>query len=332
MQLSDIGEFGLIRRIQSHSAGDPTVIIGIGDDCAVTRSSPETVTLSTTDMLVERVHFDLSFTSPYLLGRKSLAVNLSDIAACGGIPRHALLSLALPKDLPLTFIDDFIRGFTDLASEQRVTLIGGDTCASPGPLIISVTLTGEQKPEMAVLRSGAQQGDLILVSGTLGDSALGLKLLQGGYRVTAETAPHPAVQRHLDPAPRNALALSIASAGLATAMIDISDGLCADLGHILELSGCGALLDLPLLPRSEALREAALSGEDTDQIILAGGEDYELLWTISPDKVAELTQLRETAGVPLTVIGSITSEQGLLLRKADGSIVLPTATGYNHFV
>ena len=193
MTLNELGEFGFIGRIATSAGSGGGVVLGIGDDAAAVIPTPGLQTLVTADMLVEGVHFDLAFTPPFELGRKSLAVNLSDIAAMGGIPRFALLSLAIPPGLSLEILDPFIAGFTSRAKEHGVTLIGGDTCSSRSGFVISVTLMGEQEPERIVRRSGAGGGDLLYVTGFVGDSALGLALLRQGERVGA------AITRHLDP-------------------------------------------------------------------------------------------------------------------------------------
>ena len=178
-KLSEVGEFGLIDRISSHVGQTEGVVTGIGDDSAVTALTPGMQLLTSTDMLLEDVHFRRAWHDPYRLGRKSLGVNISDIAAMGGIPRWATLSLAVPADLPLDVLDEFTRGFLAMAREHGVGLIGGDTCSSRSGLIISVTIMGEQHPELIVRRSGARPDDDIWVTGTLGDAALGLALLEG---------------------------------------------------------------------------------------------------------------------------------------------------------
>ena len=189
-KLSEVGEFGLIDRISSHVGQTEGVVTGIGDDSAVTALTPGMQLLTSTDMLLEDVHFRRAWHDPYRLGRKSLGVNISDIAAMGGIPRWATLSLAVPADLPLDVLDEFTRGFLAMAREHGVGLIGGDTCSSKSGLIISVTIMGEQHPELIVRRSGARPDDDIWVTGTLGDAALGLALLEGKIVAPADV-PHP---------------------------------------------------------------------------------------------------------------------------------------------
>jgi thiamine-monophosphate kinase len=223
--LKELGEFGFIDRIANKVAPGTGVAIGIGDDAAATLQKACSLTLTTTDMLIEGVHFDLSFCDPFTLGRKSLAVNLSDIAAMGGKPCYFLLSMAIPETLSVEFLDEFTNGILAMAGEFDVTLIGGDTCSSKAGFVISVTVIGEQHPDRVVTRSGARPGDLIFVSGTLGDSALGLALLRSGVKQGF------AVTRHLDPTPRVREGLAMAAAKLPTSMLDVSDGLLSDLGH-----------------------------------------------------------------------------------------------------
>ncbi|HLO26379.1 MAG TPA: thiamine-phosphate kinase [Geobacteraceae bacterium] len=326
MKLRELGEFGLIDRIAGQVVPPPGVRIGIGDDAAAVTPSPGFLTLVTSDMLVEGIHFDLSLCDPRTLGRKSLAVNLSDIAAMGGIPRHFLLSLALPEELPVEFLDGFIGGLLEMAGEFGVALVGGDTCASRGGLVISVTLMGEQLPERVISRGGAQPGDLIFLTGTPGDSALGLRLLRKGERTG------PAVRKHLDPFPRVREGLALAEAGIPTAMIDVSDGLLADLGHILDLSGAGARVDLAKVPLSASfLEQRPLLTEDPFLLPLSGGEDYELLFTASPAKMAAALDLLDRLGTRITAIGEITAAGGVQVLAEDGSEYQVAVSGYNHF-
>ncbi|HEY6873758.1 MAG TPA: thiamine-phosphate kinase [Geobacteraceae bacterium] len=325
MRLQELGEFGLIDRIAGRVPRTAGVRIGIGDDAAALEPSSGCVTLATSDMLLEEVHFDLDLCDPRTLGRKSLSVNLSDIAAMGGLPRHCLLSLAVPQGMAVEFLDGFITGFLERADEFGVALVGGDTCASRGGLVVSVTVLGEQRPDMVVPRSGARRGDLIFVTGTLGDSALGLRLLRSGER------EGEAVLRQLDPAPRVREGLALAEAGIPTAMIDVSDGLLADLGHILDLSGVGARLELARLPLSPvfASRMSALP-EDPFLLPLAGGEDYELLFTAPPERKDAAMAALATLGTRLTVIGEIT-DAGVRVVAPDGSDYPAAVRGYNHF-
>ncbi len=326
MKLREIGEFGLIGRISSRVSDGVGVRIGIGDDAAAAEPTPGRWLLVTSDMLLEGVHFDLAYTDPFRLGRKSLAVNLSDVAAMGGEPRHFLLSLAVPPGVTVEFLDRFTEGMLELAREHGVTLIGGDTCRSLSGLVISVTLHGDQAPELVVRRSGARPGDRLFVTGTVGDSALGLELLRRGERQGW------AVDRHLDPTPRVRAGVVLARAGLCSAMIDVSDGLAADLGHILDCSGVGARVELDLLPLSPFFREHAPLVSPTPSILaLTGGEDYELLFTVPPERSGEVAPLLAETGVAVTAIGEIIAGSGLAVVGPDGREAAVGRGGYNHF-
>ena len=326
MKLRELGEFGFIDRLSRIVNLQAGVRLGIGDDAAATEPQVGTLTLTSTDMLVEGVHFDLSYSDPYSLGRKSLAVNLSDIAAMGGRPRFVLLALAIPPTLSVEFLDIFTAGFIALAEEHGVALIGGDTCSSKSGLVISVTVMGEQEPIRVVTRAGAQPGDLLCVTGTLGDAAVGLELLRRGEREGW------CVRRHLEPTPRLREGERLAAAGLPTAMIDVSDGLLADLGHILEKSGNGALIELTRLPLSGPYREAiARLSLDPYAPALAGGEDYELLFTLHPDRWQETRQLFEQEGTGVEHIGTIRPEPGIVVIGPDGLPWEPVAAGFDHF-
>jgi len=326
VRLGEIGEFGLIGRIAGKVAAGAGVRLGIGDDAAVTETEAGRLLLSTADMLVEGIHFDLSFTDPFRLGRKSLAVNVSDIAAMGGHPRHALLCLAIPADLPVEFLDRFADGVISLAEEFGVTLIGGDTCRSSSGLVISITLHGEQIPARIIPRSGARPGDDLFVTGTVGDSALGLELLRRGER-----SGH-AVERHLNPTPRVSAGLSLAESGMASAMIDVSDGVLADLGHILTGSGVGARIDASLIPLSPYFSQRAPDVAPAPlSLALTGGEDYELLFTAAPGRTAQVETLLAASGVTATRIGAIVAGSDVTVTAADGSLIPPERRGFNHF-
>ena len=325
--LSNLGEFGLISRIAAGTFANESVITGIGDDAAVTSLSQGMQLLSSTDMLLEDVHFRRAWHDPYRLGRKSLAVSISDIAAMGGIPRWALLSLAIPRDLPLDFIDDFTRGFLAMASGTRVALIGGDTCSSRAGLTISVTIMGEQYPDRIVRRSAATPGDDIWVTGTLGDAALGLKLLESG-----ETAPDELLSRLLDPNPQVSAALVLAEAGLVTAMIDVSDGVLADYGHIAEQSGVGGCIRLDDLPLSADFRRHSADLPAVPyHLALSGGEDYELCFTALHSNREKIVDCMKKSGIAVTRIGIVTSSAGVTAVNPDGSAYSAQSEGFNHF-
>jgi thiamine-monophosphate kinase len=325
--LANLGEFGLISRIAAGVSAHEGVITGIGDDAAVTALSPGMQLLTSTDMLLEDVHFRRAWHDPCRLGRKSLAVSISDIAAMGGIPRWALLSLAIPPDIPLDFIDDFIRGFLALASEIGVVLIGGDTCSSRSGLTISVTILGEQYPDRIVRRSGAMPDDDIWATGTLGDAALVLTLFEHNETVSDELLP-----RLLDPNPRVAAALALADAGLVTSMIDVSDGVMADFGHIAEQSGVGGSIRLDDLPLSASFRShTAHLPAIPYQLALSGGEDYELCFTASRFNREKIVECMKKCGIAVTRIGIVTCSSGVTAVNPDGSRYCDHIKGFNHF-
>jgi thiamine-monophosphate kinase len=353
LKTRNTGEFGLISRIAAQIHPHGGVITGIGDDAAVTALNPEMQLVTSTDMLLEDIHFRRRWHDPYRLGRKSLAVSISDLAAMGSLPRWALLSLAIPADLPPGFIDTFTCGFLAMAEEHSVTLIGGDTCASRSGLVISVTIAGEQLPELIVRRSGARPDDDIWVSGTLGDAALGLKLLdvdfdsaqpalpghssgnvgQSGQSGRSLSGVEGVISRLLDPTPRVAAGLALAASGLVTAMIDISDGLLADFGHIAELSGVGGRLQLDAFPLSAGFREiSAMMSEFPHELPLSGGEDYELCFTASSADREKIIELIKKSGNQATVVGIVSRLPGVTVLHADGSSYTPLSKGFNHFI
>jgi len=330
--LSNLGEFGLIDRIRARFPQPALPEMGIGDDAALLNPAPGMQLVVSTDLLAEGVHFERSFGQLRLLGRKSLAVNLSDLAAMGARPRWFFLSLAIPAGFPLDEIEVFLDGLAEQAAEHGVLLAGGDTCGSRSGLVISVTVMGEQQPERLLRRSGGRPGDDIWVSGTLGDSALGLQLLLGQTEKTDDAATKYVIHRHLDPAPRCGLGQMLAEAGLVSAMIDISDGLLADLGHICKQSGCGAELQLGQVPRSpqfSALVDAA--SPSFWHLMVAGGEDYELCFTAPAERRDAILKQAKTAGIPATVIGKLNDSGRVVARLPDGSIFQPSASGYTHF-
>jgi len=329
MKLSEIGEFDLIKAIEALAAGGARgegVVKGIGDDAAIIRSAPGKVILVTTDLLLEGAHFQLVFTDPHRLGRKALAINLSDIAACGGRPTAFVISVAMPPETDVAFVKVLYEGILEQARQFNCSLVGGDTSKGRA-LMISLTLLGEAEEERVVYRSGAKHGDRIFVTGTVGDAALGLEQLKRGEQ------GGQCIERHLDPIPRVKAGEEIARQGLASAMIDISDGLAADLGHILEASGRGAQVQLPQIPFSkEYLKTIEQYYSDRYGLVLTGGEDYELLFTSPPEKEEAVVRLAQALGTPITMIGEIVeASKGLKVVGEDGKEYPIEQKGHDHF-
>lgn len=321
-----MNEFALIERFFHRAVRDPAVRIGIGDDAAVVAPTPGMELAFSVDMLVEGRHF-LPGVDPASLGHKTLAVNLSDMAAMGAAPRWALLAGALP-DNDEHWLGAFAGALFALAHRYSVALIGGDT--TRGPRNLCVTIVGELPPGAALTRGGARVGDDVLVSGRLGDAALALAVLQG--RATLDDATLRALRQRLEwPEPRVALGQRLR--GAATAALDVSDGLTGDLGHILDASRVGAVVDLPLVPCAPAL--AALLATDARELalecLLAGGDDYELCFTAPPAARPLLAALAGELDLPLTRIGSITAEPGLRVRDERGAPLATLPRAFDHF-
>lgn len=295
-------ELSLIECIakQASNTADSAILLGIGDDCAVLRPSEGKNLLITTDTLVENIHFDLAYFDPFSLGRKTAAVNLSDIAACGGTPRWAFLNLAVRPGLTKDFLDLFLSGLFAELDTYGVSLAGGDTVRSLNELSITLTLLGEGSQSRYLTRSGARPGDLIYCSGTLGDAACGLHWLLAqknqknrlNMPKTLRFAVKKAIKRHLTPTPRLALGKTLAEQGLATACIDSSDGPATDLAHICTQSRVMAEIDENAMPISRSCRLICRTlGLSPLHTALTGGEDFELLWTTSPQKEKEMLRI-----------------------------------------
>ncbi len=318
-----MSEFDLIRqlheRINGADGSDPSAcVVGIGDDCAVLEIPQDRQVVVTTDTLVEGVHF-LNTTDAQSLGHKALAVNLSDLASMGAQPAWFFLALTLPVP-DLSWLESFARGMGDLARSAGIVLAGGDTTS--GPLSITITAIGLIEPGTALTRDGARNGELVVVSGQLGDAAHALEVLKAGGE------PGPEGRAALErPEPR--LQLGRQLRGLATSCIDISDGLVADLGHILEASAAGAEIDIDRLPVSASL--AGLPGQQRRQLQTSGGDDYELCFTIPGNRREELDRIAEECACPLTVIGRINASGRLVCTMADGTVFEPPGSGYDHF-
>jgi thiamine-monophosphate kinase len=314
-------EFDLIRRYFTRPT--PGTLLGVGDDAALLEVSSGNVLAVSSDMLVSGTHF-FPDADPFLLGNKTLAVNLSDMAAMGAVPRWATLAIALP-DANEAWLEQFSAGFFALARQYAVDLIGGDT--TRGPLNLCVTIFGEVPVQHALRRDSAQLGDEIWVSGKLGDAALALAHLQGNIVLSdAEYADcAPALHR---PQPR--IALGLALRGIANSAIDLSDGLLADLGHILDASGLAARVDFSTLPISLVMREH-LQHPLARQCALCGGDDYELCFTAKAAHHGEVLDIATRLKLPLTSIGTIVAGRGCLVLDADDKPINIMVSGYDHF-
>src|ERR1700682_4005909 len=331
--MAALTEFELIDRFfrcQENSAGNARgIVLGIGDDAALLAPTPGSQLAASVDMLVSGRHF-FADVDPEALGHKALAVNLSDMAAMGATPRWALLAGALPDADP-QWLKGFARGFFALAAAHGVELVGGDT--TRGPLNLCVTILGEVPAGKALLRGGARGGDSIWVSGVLGDASLALAHHAGRPALSALSADEAAACENalLWPAPR--VALGIALRGLASAAIDVSDGLVGDLVHVLEASKVGAVLELAAIPRSKALdRQLASSAHDIAlQCLLAGGDDYELCFTAAPSNDPRVAALAAELGLLLHRVGTIVAEPGLVVRDSSGRPLAPLPQAYDHF-
>ncbi len=316
-------EKALIRRLRNHAVGRPVPRhrggIGIGDDCAVVPIPRGHQALVTTDFSLENVHFRRAWHPPASVGHRCLTRGLSDIAAMGGDPLAVFLSLALPQNLPQKWVDRFLDGLLELADEFNVSLAGGDTAASPGGVMADITVLGSVPKGKAVLRSGAAPGDRIYVTGELGASAAALDLLFGGKKVRPRD-----FTRHFYPTPRVAVGRFLREKGLASAMIDISDGLSTDLGHICEESRVGAVVDVESIPVTGV---SGASRQDALKFALHGGEDYELLFTAPPGKDVP----SRIAGVAVRPIGLVTRGRKVLLRDKLGMKQELRPQGWEHF-
>jgi thiamine-monophosphate kinase len=314
-----LSEFDLIQRYFTRPA--PNAILGVGDDAALLRVAEGMELAISTDMLVSGTHF-FPDADPFLLGHKTLAVNLSDLAAMGAVPRWATLALALPG-ADENWLRRFSEGFFALADEYGVDLVGGDT--TRGPLNLSVTIMGEVPRGQALRRSGAEAGDDIWVSGTLGKAALGLAQLQGRIALPEDARLSCLAALHQ---PRPRVALGLALRGIANSAIDISDGLLADLGHILECSHAGAEIAFAAIP---AIAPTGIEDALFRHCILSGGDDYELCFTASAAKRNRIEAIAAELQLPLTRIGSISAARGCTVRAADGSVMKIKDSGYDHF-
>ncbi len=312
-----MGEFDIIKAYfapQSSSA-----ILSVGDDCGLFQLSPGCVCNVTTDTLVSTVHF-FADVDPFDLGWKSLAVNVSDLAAMGANPRYFTLALTLPGDVSNQYIASFSKGLLQLAKQHHIELIGGDT--THGPLSITITAIGETPKGKEIRRSGAKDGDHIWVTGDLGSAAFAVDQIKKG-----QIAPSYSYERLVRPQPR--VAIGIQLRGIAGAMLDISDGLLADLSHILQMSNVGATINAELIPLGADLKK--MNNEQALTYALTGGDDYELCFCANSQHDDFIKNIAHNCGVPITQIGTITSKMGIELKHFSKDMQLPQTLGYQHF-
>jgi thiamine-monophosphate kinase len=335
-RLADIGEFGLIKKIRElidkEGVKTPAVSLGIGDDCASFLPDPGFEILITCDCMVEGRHYLSWSITPFELGRRAMVMNISDIGAMGGIPLYALVSMGLKKDTPVKNIEDMYMGFLWELNPLNAAVIGGNITGSDNSDFINITLTGKVEKERILRRSGARAGDAILVTGYPGQAAAGLKRLldnQGSRDILKD----PLVTAYNLPVHRAREGRAIALSGVATSMIDISDGLVGDLSHICEDSGVGAEIARNRLPISESMRDLIdLQGWDIFETIIGDSDDYELIITCSPDNMAKVKDaVALVSGAPVTEIGSITAQRGIGIIASDGVRHPVKVSGWDHF-
>ena len=338
-RLSDSSEFQLIQAIRRQSTG-PThasLLKGIGDDAAIIEPLQNEHLLVSTDLLIEGIHFDLKLTSFHNVGYRATLANLSDMAAMGGIPRYVLTSVAIPPHYSLKDIRAMYRGLLSCCRQFNLQLIGGDTSASLMGMFLGITILGTVEKSRGLPRCGARIGDQIFTTGTLGDSWAGLKLLQP---TGTKTKPRPEkrisqflINRHLRPTPRIDIGRWLSTHRLATAAIDLSDGLSGDLAHLCRESGVGAMIDATKIPISPQCRSFAQNRNlDPISIALEGGEDYELLFTVPEGHQNEMQRIEDHHGVRITFIGTIQPRKsGMRIKLANGSIRKIIVSSYDHF-
>lgn len=332
-KISEIGgEQALIKRInKSISVNKEEVILGIGDDAAVTKSPKDKNLVFTTDMLVEDVHFSLDFYTPEQIGKKAVVANISDIAAMGAIPKHMLISLAIPKNTTVEFIDGLYKGIITETGKYNINIIGGNMTGSPsGVVIINIVITGEVDKE--IRRSGAEEEDIIMVTGDLGASGAGLYFLQNNIDISKETGLI-LKKAHLESRHRLEESQVLKELNCITSMDDISDGLATETREICEASNVGAVIYKQKIPTSKATEELLYSiKKDPKETALYGGEDYELIFTTKKENERIIIDaLEKQTGTPATVIGKITGEKGIYLIDKEEKKEELNKTGYDHF-
>ncbi len=323
------GEFETIARYFAPLAEDDAAL-GLIDDAALLTPPAGRQLVLTADAMISGVHF-LPDDPPDTVGRKLLRVNLSDLAAMGAEPLGYLLTCAWPKGWEEAWIADFASGLAADQAEFGITLLGGDTTSGPGPLSLSLTAVGSIAPGRALRRNAARAGDLVMVSGTIGDGALGLLARRGRLAALPLATQDSLTWRYRLPEPRLALGRALAEQGLATACLDVSDGLLADLGHIVETSGLGATIEAARLPLSPAAQEVVAEDLDAFALVLGGGDDYELCFTAAPDKAAAVQEVAAACDLVVTRIGHMRADAGVDVVDRDGQALVFEKSGWAHF-
>jgi thiamine-monophosphate kinase len=331
--LESVGEFGFIEKIKAAlKAKNPSVVLGIGDDAAILKPTAGHEMVFTTDMLVEGRHFDFKHISPWQLGAKSMAVNISDCAAMGAKPTAAVVSLGVPGNFELVLLEAFYDGMKSWGEQFGVQIVGGDTVGSDS-FVVNVALIGEVETGKALKRSGAKVGDALFVTGTLGDSAAGLEALLHPSPQGKETEPL-LIKRHLTPVPRFVAGRYLCTHQAASSAIDLSDGLSSELHHLAEASGVGLEIHEEALPVSDALLHFCAERKlDPIDFALNGGEDYELLFTVPLPKISEVVQkMPSQTGDSVKAIGrAVPKTKGVTLITRSGQVKPLKAGGFDHF-
>ncbi|MDH4226478.1 MAG: thiamine-phosphate kinase [Deltaproteobacteria bacterium] len=335
-KIKGYGERAFIEKIaRIFGENGANVVKGIGDDASVTLTPRSDYLVTTTDSLIEGIHFRREWTTGRLLGRKLVSISVSDIAAMGANPEFLLISIAVPENTDVEFLEDIYLGIKDVTSEFDFPLVGGNTAASTAHMMLTSTLLASADKQAIAYRNGALEGHDIYVSGTLGDSSLGLMALrQMGAAAAKDENYVDAVARHLAPSPRLRAGLELTKRGIASAMADISDGVFLDAWRIAEASNTGFEIDSDLLPLSAKARRHIEKHPDDAPDILRGGEDYELIFTASPDKKSDVAGLAAELKTPLTRIGTVTAkEKGAVITGASGNALKGAGiAGYEHFM
>lgn len=339
-QFSSEDEFVQLLKEKFPATSDPSIVMAIGDDCALTFAGKDALTVTTTDTLAQDIHFSLKYNDPFTLGKKSLSVSLSDIASMGAAPKHLLLSLSLPKTVTKQWLTSFLDGLKSSCDAYKVNLIGGNTTGSTDKIVITTTLLGEVTPGFELLRSTAKDGDTIFVTGYTGLSYLGFKLLQNFSKEEAIGKAPDSVNRHLDPKARVMFGKELGENKLARSMTDISDGLLGDLRHLLNDSSgdpsndgesLGATIKIADLPMPIEVSTHLESKFITIEEILTGGEEYELLFTAPPGNAGKINDLALKLGEKVTAIGKINSSGDLTVLDSKVKPVEVKNMSFDHF-